>query len=273
MSRLFVGVAVLFLVLAAPAGAQESAVLGGWALPEGAVVRSESTTETDAVLRANGETIPFSRESTDLVTTTMERTSPEGVQRALQRLDVSFAKTRINGSRTPPSPDPLLGREVSIERTADGWTRSARGWTPDDQARAALDAGGSLDDAEYPARPLAVGETVVVPDSTLRLVYQNVLDGPHRLTVRLDSLGTVDGAPVAYLTQEVGVEVGIDGGTFRMDMTGRIVRRLDWKLDVETVWQGDVRSVYPEFEIEGTMRMSATQTVDLPEGRRLLGDR
>lgn len=266
------GLFLLLIGLAAPVLAQESVVLGGWALPEGAVVRSESTVATDAVLRANGGTIPFSSESTDLVTTTMERASSEGVQRALQRLDVSFAKTWIDGLRTPASPNPLLGREVSIERTADGWTRSARGWSPDAEARTALDDASSLDDAEYPARPMAVGETTVVPDSTLRVVYQNVLDGPHRLTVRLDSLGTVDGAPVAYLTQEVGVEVGIDGGTFRMDMTGRIVRRLDWKLDVETVWEGDVRSVYPEFEIEGTMRMAATQTVDLPAGGRLLGD-
>jgi len=266
------GLACLLLLLGASAAAQEAAVLGGWALPEGAVVRSESTLQTDAVLIANGGRIPFTREGTDLLTTTMERTTADGVQRALQRLEAEAAKTWVGGSRVPVDPDPLLGRPVTIERTADGWARSARGWTPDAAAREALADAGSLDDAEYPARPVAVGETVVVPDSALRVVYENALDGPHRLTVRLDSLGTVGGAPVAYLTQEVAVVVGTDGGTFHMDMAARIVRRLDWMLDVETVWEGAIRSVYPEFEIEGTMRSEMTQTVELPEGARLLGD-
>ena len=82
---------------------------------------------------------------------------------------------------------------------------------------------------------------------------------------RLDSLGTFGGGPAAFLTQDVRVTVDLGDGTMEMDMTARIVRRLDWMLDVRTEWEGPVAFRYPDFDMTGTMRYVAEQTAVLPE--------
>ena len=137
------------------------------------------------------------------------------------------------------------------------------GWRPSAEQREALAEPTTLDDAEYPAR-MAVGQTIEVPRDAIARVYFSLADGPQRLTVRLDSVGTVGGAPVAYLTQAVDVTMGGDFAT-HMAMTARIVRRLDWRIDVSTRWNGRMSTDYGTAVIRGVADHSATQTVRLPD--------
>ena len=255
---------LLALAMAAlPAAAQGAAVLGGWALPEGAVVTSSST--TSARLDMAGQ--PVESQAADESVTTIDGVEDGRLVRAVQRLEASVEKTLVGGFPVPSDPDPLLGRAVVIERDGDGWRRRALGWAPSGAALEALDAPISLDDAEYPDRPVAVGETVEVPADVLRRVYPGATaDGDHRLTVTLDSLGMFEGGPAAFLTQEVHVTTADDDVTMRMDMTARIVRRLDWGIDVRTVWDGAVAYDLGPVAMEGTMRHEARQSVELPDG-------
>ncbi|WP_412060806.1 hypothetical protein [Rubrivirga sp. IMCC45206] len=266
MTGLRAAAALAALALVAAASAQTVEV-GGWALAEGAVVRSASVTGLEAVVRGPGGEVAFGRRALEVATTTIDRVEAGRLMRAVQRLESASAKATVDGAPAPPGdPDPLLHRAVVIERTADGWRKRADGWQPTPDQLAALDEAISLDDAEYPTR-MTVGETVVVPDSALRAVYLGAAPGPHRLTVRLDSVGTFEGGPAAFLTQTVGVTVGDPGETMRMDMTARIVRRLDWRLDVRTEWEGPVRFEQGGLVIEGRMTQSATQTATLPDDR------
>ena len=256
-------VLLLVAVLVAPAVAQEAAVLGGWALPEGAVVRSVSAVTMEGAVEG---TVPINSQESEVTRTTMARVEGGRLTRAVQRIESATSKVFVDGSRIPSDADPLLGRDVAVVRDGGGWRREPLGWRPSPEAEAELADPVSLDDAEYPARPVAVGETVEVGDAALRAVYPGAVAGPHRLTVRLDSLGTFEGGPAAFLTQEVGVTVDVgEGGTMRMDMTARIVRRLDWMLDVQTEWEGPISFDYPEVSVDGTMRYLGTQTVTLPD--------
>ena len=255
----------LLVLLALSASAQEAAVLGGWALPEGAVVESTMSLETVGTMAVPGAEVAYQQGVVEVHETRLDAVEAGRLMRATQRLRSSSSKTRVDGVPTPTDPDVLLGRAVSIVRTEGGWARRAAGWTPGPDEQAALDESVSLDDPEYPARAVAVGETVEASQATIRETYIDVAPGTHRLTVRLDSLGTVDGAPVAYVTQEVGVTLQFDGDTMRMDMTARIVRRLDWMIDVETEWSGPVRFAFADgTTMTGTMRYSGAQTVALP---------
>ena len=266
--RLRLVLAMAALALPALSVAAQDVVLGGWSLPEGAVVQSVSSSSLRAEFRGSGAVLPVKSETSEVSTTTIDRVAGGRLERAVQRLDKLRETTHVAGNLVPSSPDSRLGRAVSIERGPAGWHHAALGWTPDDEAQAALDDGGSLDDAEYPRRPVAVGETVVVPDSALRVVYPDATAGPHRLTVRLDSVGTFQGGPAAFVTQHVSVVENVEGGTMRMEMDAQIVRRLDWLLDVRTVWAGEVTFTYTDSVVEGTMRWESEQTVELPEAER-----
>lgn len=253
------------LFAAAPVLAQEAAVLGGWALPEGTTVISVSQTQSASAAQLSGRSLKILSLSNDSTQTILDRVEGGRLMRAVQTDLASERQSTVNGVPSPPrSPDPMLGRPVVIERRGDEWRQRPDGWRPTAEQREALADAVSLDDAEYPTTPLAVGDTYVVPDSALRRVYVEATDGPHRLTVRLGSLGTRDGAPVAYITQEVQVEVGDPEALFTMDMTARIVRRLDWMLDVETVWEGETTTTYPEVTFSGSMRRTTRQTAHLP---------
>ena len=255
----------LLLLLALSASAQESAVLGGWALPEGTVVQSTMSLETVGTLSEGGVAVAFEEGFVEVHETRLDVVEDGRLMRAVQRLRSSSSKVRFDGVPAPTHPDPLLGRAVSIERVDNGWVQRAAGWLPTSEQQAALDESISLDDSEYPVHAIRVGETVEVDQETIRETYVDVAPGEHLLTVRLDSLGTVDGAPVAYITQEVGVTLLFDGGTMRMDMTARIVRRLDWMIDAETEWSGPIRYAFDDgVSMEGTMRYSGAQTVRLP---------
>ena len=257
--------ALLFALalVATPLAAQESAVIGGWALPEGAVVRTESVNASSVQA---GASVIKSRIEESAVTT-IDSVADGQFVRARQTLEREDRRSLRDGRPMPSSPDPLLGLSVVMERTATGWTQRANGWRPNAAQRDEMGPMGTMEDVEYPERPLAVGETIVVPDSALRQLYDGATDGPHRLTVRLDSLGTVGGAPVAYLTQEVEVAIEDDEGFgMTMDMRASIVRRLDWMLDVETLWSGDITYSFPGGgSVPGTMTMRMTQTATLPE--------
>ena len=255
--------ALLLWALAAAAPSAQ-VVLGGWALPEGAVVESTTMVELDQVVSEGDRAVPFESLARDRSRTVIDRVEGGRLSRATQRVETSTSKTLVEGRSAPDAPDVLLGRPVVVERTASGWRQRADGWAPTPEQQDALDDETSLDDAEYPSRPVAVGETVVVPDSALRAVYHGATPGPHRLTVRLDSVGTWGGGPAAFVTQEVSVAVADGDGTLRMDMTARIVRRLDWLLDVRTVWEGRTTFDDGEATTAGFMRYTATQTVTLP---------
>ena len=251
------------MLAAAPLAAQEAAVIGGWALPEGTVVTSESLSTSS--MRAGRSTIKG--RTTDVTTTVIDSVAAGRFIRARQRLDAQDSRSTQDGRPMPRTPDPMLGLWVIMERTAEGWTQRPDDWRPTPEQRDEMGFIGTMEDVEYPLQPLAVGETFVVPDSALRQLYDGATDGPHRLTVTLDSLGTLDGAPVAYLTQEVDVHVvDEDGFGMTMDMHARIVRRLDWMLDVETVWTGPISYVFPSGgRVSGTMTMQISQAATLPE--------
>lgn len=263
MRRLPTAAGLLFL-LASPGVAQDAAVLGGWALPEGAVIESVVATATQAVAQQGGLTFDTESGSFERMVSHIDRVEDGRLMRSVRRVTAVSSKAVVDGTAMPPDPAPLLGRDVAVTRTGDGWAQEPVGWTPDADARAALDEPISLGDPQYPTRPVAVGETVEVADAVIRDIYPSAIEGPHRLTVRLDSLGTVDGAPVAYLTQDVDVTVALDQGTMRMDMVARIVRRLDWMLDVETEWTGPVSFAFGPVTMEGTMTFISTQTARLP---------
>jgi len=260
MTRLLSLVAVL---AALPVAAQE-ADLGGWTLPEGAVVTSTSLVTMRGNVVGPGGEVTFQDQHSETLETTIDGVEGGRLVRAVQRVEASEAKTFIGGARTPVEPDPLLGRTVVTRRDGEGWQREPVGWRPSEAAQNALDEPVTLDDAEYPERPVAVGETVRVDAETIHRVYLNATPGDHALTVTLDSLGTFEGGPAAFLSQEVSVTVDLGEGTMEMDMTARIVRRLDWKIDVWTVWEGPVVIDFGEARIEGTMRFEGTQEVTLP---------
>ena len=262
MTRRVLGLA---LGLAALPVAAQGVVLGGWALPEGAVVKSTSTSVMRGRVAAPGGPVPVEQHTGNESVTQIDRVEGGRLTRAVQRTVASETKLFMAGSRLPSEPDPLVGRMVAVVRDGDGWRQEPVGWRPSAAAREALDEPATLDDAEYAARPVAVGETVEVDAQTLRRVYLDATDGDHHLTVTLDSVGTFGGGPAAFLTQRVGVTTAFDGGTMRMDMTARVVRRLDWKLDVRTVWEGPVAIAMDAVTITGTMRYEAEQAVTFPE--------
>ena len=267
MTRL-VGAAIGAILLAASASAQapaDSVEIGGWTLPEGTVVTTTSNMTYKATMSVGGDEAPYRLATRDSLTTRIDRLRDGRLHRAVQQTALDETTVQMAGRDLPPQSSPLLGRWVTVERTEDGWTRSAPGWTPNREQRDALAAPVSLDDDEYPLR-MAVGQTVRVSQDAIGRVYAGASDALHRLTVRLDSVGTVGGAPVAYLTQDVDVTVEDDEIVTRMQMRARIVRRLDWRLDVETHWTGRMTTTLDEdFVIDGYADHRMEQSAAPPE--------
>ncbi|OZC04272.1 hypothetical protein [Rubricoccus marinus] len=263
--RLYLILALASLWAAAPALAQESAILGGWTLPEGAAVITTSRTQSSGIAKSATGQAKFVSQTYDSTLTVMAEVEGGQLTQALQTEKASESRFLVNGRPTgPPRASVMHGLPVAIARDDRGWQKVPVGWQPDAKQQAALDDKISLDDADYPATPMAVGQTYVVPDSLLRQVYVSATDRPHRLTVRLDSLGTYGGAPAAFITQEVQVEVGEPDALMTMDMTARIVRRLDWMLDVRTEWSGETTGTYPGYTTSGGMRYTSEQKVLMP---------
>ena len=242
-------------------------MLGGdWTLPEGTTVTSKSTTTFDGEFAIGRQTLRVQDASSDVTRTVMDSVANGRLMRAVQTLESVRRRFSADGQPVPSDLDPMLGRAVRMQREGDRWTQSPLGWRPDEAQKREMAEPFTLDDAEYPAHPLAVGETYEVPDAVIPLVYTGATSAPRRLTLRLDSLGTVGDVPVAHLTQTVLVTVDTgDGDTMTMDMTAQVVRHLGWMLDVKTRWQGDITVHSSEGTMTGAMDYRETQTAALPD--------
>ncbi|MEL6616426.1 MAG: hypothetical protein AAFQ43_11855, partial [Bacteroidota bacterium] len=141
-----------------------------------------------------------------------------------------------------------------VIRDGDSWRReNARGWPDSPRAQAAREGMGGffdLDDAVYPAEPVAVGDSWDIPQHLIRgMVASMDTSRAAVATMRLDSLGTIAGHPVAYVSYEaILTAYGPYESLLNYRETGIRIRRLDDLFDIyihRTVDQGaDLRAQY-----------------------------
>jgi hypothetical protein len=268
-------VLALLGALAAPGRAQE-VVLGGWALPEGAVVTSVGRLDSEMAAYVEGQDEPafeVASHARDSIHTTVGVVTDGRLMEAEQLVArfVRADEVSVGGAVAGREEHrPLEGKTVRFVRDGERWARTLVGAEPTPEEAARLADHATLDDVEYPLRPVRVGEAWEVDSTAIAALYGDLAPGhtPH-LTVRLDSLGTYEGGPAAFLSQDVEVVVRHAGGALvGLAMHARIVRRLDWRVDVLTAWEGpawaEMATPDGPLVMEGRMRRGERQEVERP---------
>lgn len=265
MTRALASLAALAALLtAAAASAQSTVTLFNRPLPAGTVVRGQSTMTQEGEVSTDDVALTLASAGRSVQLTTILESSPDGTVRDRAVVVADTTWERMADEPLSVRVGPLQGLPVLHTLGPDGHARRrADGWTPTPEQADALDSPSPRRDAELPRRAIRVGETVVVSRKTMAQAYGRIdPDMPAELTVRLDSVGTHDGHPAAFLTETVVVTVPVgDGFLVDMAMTGQIVRRLDLDLTVQTHWEGHTVAYDSEFEIATWTVLDETVTV------------
>lgn len=269
---------VVFVALAAGTVSAQEVVLGGWTLPEGAVLTTTVREEGDAVMTFRVLGVPDSMRSfasTDAATRDVvygvEGGRPvemrytilrEAHHQDLSRLGRVVQRTDTEG--------PLVGLALRAVLHGDEWTHEALDATLTPEQEAALADRSGSGSYDYPEHAVHVGQTWDVDHAALTALYGDLdPDHPNRLTLRLDSLGRYEGVDVAYISRNCDVVTLEEGLRMEMRLEGRVIRRLDWKVDVLTTWEGALRAE-GSTEIglivrDGTWRLGTRTDVALPD--------
>jgi hypothetical protein len=241
----------------------DAIVLSGWHLDPDAIVCGIATIRRSSWFDLPGE-VPFELRSTGTISACSDSLTALGGQlvRAVQTVTQWDVMEEEWGGKTlisaAPDPYPLLGDRVVIEQTGDGWAYSLESGTPTDEQAELLPERYvfELDDAEYPRAPIAVGDEWDVPRSVLEWRYGTLdLDEPSWSRLRLDSLGTFDGAPAAFLSGELSI-VAYPSPDLRTEIAGVVqrVRRLDLRIDVVSTTEQSTHSVFDGIGPDGRPR-------------------
>ncbi len=234
----------------AGAGAQTAAaprdavVLGGWTLPVGTVVvqrsHSESTQDWDTSADPSGRHWTEHTTHDSVVERRIDAVGDHGPTRVTERF------VEAGGDRWNTAGSLSTDREAYTDTragTAVVYTARGAGWSvaPADRPRGGVTKNETedyirpvgIDHAEYLwDRPIAVGETWAFGAELIGRGYRNLdPDRPQRLVFRLDSLGTWEGHPVAWLSYDMIVNQRGESWSSVQQMSGTITRCLDLFLD------------------------------------------
>ncbi|MEM8559150.1 MAG: hypothetical protein AAGG50_15120 [Bacteroidota bacterium] len=161
----------------------------------------------------------------------------DGQLQAVRQHIVSGTETSLQQVDNLPSrrsEEDLAYAGLVYEATRDGdvWTAEPL-VEPTEAQQVILDAVAEVnffDDLEYPTTPVAVGESWTVGVEVLEQLHgPRNRNAEHAQTIPLDSLGTFEGGPAAFLSYELESE---DAGGLGEVSRGIVIRRLDLMIDV-----------------------------------------
>ena len=279
---------LLGLIVAASASAQDGVVLNGWVLPEETevVLVGGITFEQQWTMAWEDGTLGFLdlRES-DLDSTRLriEVIEDGHLTRATRHYVRSRRSTEVESTAgwdavAVDVPSPMEGQRLRFARDGDNWLRTLLDVTPTDEQRDFIE--GFLVPEEviqpiYPWAPVEVGQAWTVGHEVLGRLYPDLADdAPQRLTMRLDSTGTHEGHPAAFLTFDLETTRALpeEGRSTRYEQ-GHVVRLLDLFVNAAYVSEGTARLAgsmtmgdgrRAETEAVTTFTIAYTQSVVLP---------
>ncbi len=276
--RRLLAAAFAALTLALPAAAQE-VVLSGWVLPRGTVVTGVGLREVNLAMTLDSrpdltfDVVETTEDSVRAVIHDVKGGHIAEIRQTIAR-NTRRTETRHDGqlvSRTEEE-GPLTGATIRVVRRRGVWQRELLQGTPTPEETEELDVHVNYDYPQYPARPVRVGEAWDVDRATMAELFGDLDPAyPSRLTVRLDSVGTYEGGPAAFLTETCDVAtLDGEGGRNALRLQTAVVRRTDWRVDVLNVAEGTIRQevVTPDgrLVVEGRLRHGTRQTVERAEG-------
>ena len=229
---------------AAPEATPEGVVLGGWSLPAGSVVVQQGYTgwSHDWAPGGDGRTGAGTQHYTFVESTEfhLDVVGDRGPTRVTEHiLRAGGAHWESSGSTRSPDvryDDDTEGQAVVYTAREEVWDAVLAGQRPGEKRPTWLVdrlRPIAVDHAEYLwDRPIRVGETWSLGAELIARGYDD-LDAtrPQRLVFRLDSVGTWEGHPVAWLSYDMLLHQRTTDWTSRTEMTGTVTRCLDLFLD------------------------------------------